>query len=187
MPDGSAQRFYHGTIRDFYEFAPHSGFGRIRSRSKGGQDPRTWGIDFHSFSSSPVVAEGYAVGKKSRKLQDAVVMPVYLRGINVLRFDAKGEVWNRFHEGAVQLARRYNRKDVCVKALRPENEFDALCLEHLAPDSTLVDVLVLDNVIDVYDIHEVLASTVFVFEARNIKSALGNCGLYENDTYNITR
>lgn len=187
LPDGKPQRFYHGTIRDFTEFAPHSGFGRIRSRSKGGNDPRTWGIDCHAFTSCPEVAATYAFGKKSRKAADALVMPVYLRAENPIRFDAKGAIWHEFHDAIVQLARRYCGKDFEDVCSPSGHVFYDVCKELIADKERLTDAVILDNVIDVYEGDEKPSTTVFVFEARNIKSALGNCGLYGEDTYNITR
>lgn len=187
LPCGKPQRFYHGTIRDFTEFAPHSGFGRIRSRTKGGNDPRTWGIDCHAFTSCPDVAATYAIGKKSRKAADAHVMPVYLRAKNPLRFDAKGAVWSVFHDAIVQLARRYCGKDFEPEPSRIGSEFYDVCKALLADTGNLTDAVILDNVIDVYEGEEKPGTSVFIFEARNIKSAIGNCGIYGEDTYNIMR
>lgn len=185
LENGEPQKFFHGTTRDFFEFAPHHGFGKIRPRSLGGNDPKTWGIDCHAFSSCPQVAQSYAFGKASRKAADALVMPVYLRLANPLRFDAKGDYWRHYHEGIVELARKYCKKPIDLSGLSNSNPFEALCINALL-GSAAVDGVIIDNVIDVYGGDEYKSTTVFMFEAKSIKSALGNCGQFEEDTYDIT-
>lgn len=182
---GAPKVFFHGTTRDFDEFMPAHGFGRVKPRSLGGQNSQLWGIDCHAFTCDPRVAEGYAIGKKSRRAADAVLMPVYLRLQNPLDFDAKGAYWSEFHDGVVQLARRYGGKASKQLSTPANRDFAAEVLSRLA-EEVPTDGVIIRNVKDEYEDKALASTVVFVFEARNIKSAIGNQGTFNPATYKIT-
>lgn len=181
---GVPQVFFHGTTRDFEEFLPSHKFGRIKPRSLGGLDSQLWGVDCHAFSSSPKVAEGYAIGVQSRRGKDAVIMPVYLRSQAILEVDANGRYWRDFHNGVVILARKYAGKEVQQGPCA--SDFDVECSKLVNMPKPFDGVLI-RNVRDEFSDSGLICDVAFVFEARNIKSATATPREVDPETYSIVR
>lgn len=152
---------YHGTDKDFDEFDPE----------KAGENTGTHLVPKSTFvfSDHPAVASTYAVKRigfdNTPQYKDSGhVKPVYIKSNKMLKVDAKGDNWNniRYKDDDVQT------NDIFDEAQR--RKFDSV------------------KISNVFDSHQGKApkSNVYaVFNPSQIKSALGNSGVFSKTSNKI--
>ena len=153
--------FYHGTVADFDVFD-----GKLsNTKSKTGVPKSTF-----FFSTEHGVADSYA-GQYTNMFGDhtweegATSMPVYLRVLKPMKFNAKGDNWNDLY---VDMS-KFGGRGYGVLTTNDLSEYAA---------SKNKDSIIFTNIRDVGSGKSVKSNVVAVFNASQIKSAVGNNGKF---------
>lgn len=168
--DGSPKMVFHGTTADIAAFDITAGNNKTYTGA-------TENAAF--FTDNPHNASGYAgrrtsmTGLSATYQEGANVVPVYLSIQRALRVSAKGEAWNYItHKGEsystpelVDMAQRAGYDGLIVTRIVDSRDAGVTAEEHLAKKPS---------------------TTYVVFNPGQIKSAVGNSGLYLRDSSSLT-